>query len=111
MQESGFSTLTRRALHVIRKSYAQPLTVGSVAEMLQVSESTLARSLKTDTGLSFTGLLKRERINTAAHLLKSTPEPVQVIAARVGIPDQNYFVKVFRSVYQVTPGDYRRSGG
>lgn len=107
MNEKGFSPTTQRALHVIQKHCAEPIGIGDLARSLQVSESTLARSLKADTGHTFTQLLKTERMNTAARLLASTSDPIQVIAAKVGIPDQNYFVKLFRSVHQVTPSEYR----
>lgn len=107
MKETGYSPLTRKALHVIQKHCAEPLTIGGLAELLRVSESTLGRSLKADTGLTFTRLLQAERMAAAARLLTATSEPVQVIAARVGIPDQNYFVKVFRGAFHVTPSEYR----
>lgn len=106
-KESGFSSTTLRALHTIQKHCAEPVSIGALAKSLRISESTLARSLKTDTGHTFTQLLKTERMNTAARLLASTSEPVQVIASRVGILDQNYFAKLFYSVYQVTPSQYR----
>ena len=107
MKESGFSSTTLRALHTIQKHCAEPVSIGALAKSLRISESTLARSLKADTGHTFTQLLKTERMNTAARLLASTSEPVQVIASRVGILDQNYFAKLFYSVYQVTPSQYR----
>ena len=107
MKESGFSSTTLRALHTIQKHCAEPVSIGALAKSLRISESTLARSLKTDTGHTFTQLLKTERMNTAARLLASTSEPIQVIASRVGILDQNYFAKLFYSVYQVTPSQYR----
>lgn len=107
MKEKGFSSLTQRALYVIQKHYAEALSITDLARSLQVSESTLARSFKADTGHTFTYLLKTERMNAAARLLATTSEPIQVIADIVGVPDQNYFVKIFRSIYQVTPSEYR----
>ncbi len=107
MKENGYASLTRRALHVIRTCYAEPLSIADLAQSPQVSESTLARSLRSDTGQTFTQLLKAERMHAAARLLLATSDPVQAIAGQVGILDQNYFVKVFRSIYQVTPSEYR----
>lgn len=107
MREKGFSPLTHRALQIIRTRYAEPLRMVGVAGLLGVSESTLARSLKADTGRSFTQLLREERLKAAAHLLATTDRSVQEISSLAGIDDQNYFVKVFRSAYNMTPTDYR----
>jgi len=109
MREEGYSPLTMRALHLISRGFSQPLSIGEVAAELQVSESTLTRSLKKDTGHSFTELLREVRLREAAAALSTTSAPVQQIAAGVGIDDSNYFVKIFRKEYTVTPTAYRRS--
>lgn len=109
MQEKGFSPLTHRALQIIRTNYAEPLKIGTVADLLGVSESTLGRSLRTDTGHTFTELLREERLREAVHLLATTDRPIQEICARSGIGDQNYFVKVFRSTYNMPPTTYREA--
>ncbi len=109
MREKGYSPLTMRALHLVSRGFKQPLSIGDVAAELQVSESTLSRSLKTDTGKSFTELLRDTRLREAAAALSTTSLPVQQIAAGVGIDDSNYFVKVFRKQYEMTPTAYRRA--
>ena len=113
MRENGYSPLTMRALHLISRGFSQPLSIGDIAGELQVSESTLARALKADTGKSFTQLLRDARLREAASALSTTSVPIQQIAAGVGINDSNYFVKVFRKEYEMTPTAYRlsRRGG
>ncbi len=108
-RENGFTALTHQTLHIISLRYAEPLTIRLVAEMLYVSESTLSRVLKADTGHTFTELLTRERLRTASRLLTTTAAPIQEICGQVGFPDQNYFVKVFRRQYNMTPTEYRRA--
>ena len=34
-------------------------------------------------------------------------EPIQEISSYVGYPDNNYFVKVFKAQYGLTPSEYR----
>lgn len=109
MQGNGYSALTQQALFFLHKYYAETFSVGELAQMLHVSESTLSRTLKADTSRSFSQLLKEERMQNAARLLCSTSDSIQTIAGKVGISDPNYFVKVFRSVYRTTPGAYRQN--
>jgi len=107
LMESDYSPLTRRAWHLIRRYYAEPISIVDISEALEVSESTLSRSLKSDTGRTFTQLLQEARMHAAASLLSSSQAPVHMIAEKVGIPDQNYFVKLFRKAYHQTPTEYR----
>lgn len=107
VKENRLSPLVQRALYVIRSQYAEPLSVKRLSELLNVSESTLSRNLKAETGQSFTWLIKKERMTAAARLIIHSGKSIQEIAEKVGIPDQNYFVKVFRSVYHMTPTEYR----
>lgn len=110
MQESGYSTLTHKALTFIRAHYAEPMPIRLAAEALKVSESTLSRALRRDTGSTFTELLTQERVKAAASYLLSTAQDVQDICAHVGFDDPNYFVKVFRKTYGMTPSAFRASG-
>ena len=55
--------------------------------------------------------IRRLRCQEAAQMLKKTDLPIQEISFYVGYPDNNYFVKVFRSEYGVTPTDYRSKKG
>ena len=109
MKDSGCSPMIQKTLHLIRTGYAEPLSIGFAAEVLDVSESTLSRRLKAETGATFTALLTKERIRQAALLLSASDSPIQEVCSAVGFPDQNYFVKVFRKQYGMTPTDYRKS--
>ena len=45
----------------------------------------------------------------ACDLLRNTEDRVSDIATEVGIPDYNYFTKVFKKAMGVTPREYRKS--
>ena len=52
--------------------------------------------------------VKKCRLTEACHLLESTKMPVNKIAAAVGIPDYNYFSKIFKKEFLLSPRDFRR---
>ena len=52
--------------------------------------------------------IKKCRLTHACYLLTATALPIHEIAARCGIPDYNYFSKVFKSAFGMSPTAYRR---
>ncbi len=54
------------------------------------------------------GYIKKCRLAHACTLLTTTDHPIYDIAARCGIPDYNYFSKVFKSEYGMSPTEYKK---
>ena len=52
--------------------------------------------------------LKRRRMEAAAELLRKTDRPVGEIALGVGYQNQSKFAHAFRSIYGMTPTEYKR---
>ena len=67
----------------------------------------LCRLFRKEMGMSIIAYVKRMRMQRAAQLLRESVEPVSAIAARVGVPDPNYFCRAFKSVTGLTPSEYR----
>lgn len=53
--------------------------------------------------------IKMRRLKTACSLLKQTDLPVNKIAQKCGIPDYNYFSKIFKSIFGMSPREFRKS--
>jgi YesN/AraC family two-component response regulator len=64
---------------------------------------------KKETGWTMTEYIALMRCKKAARLLKKTDLPVQEISSYVGYSDNNYFVKVFKKIYDLTPSEYRKT--
>lgn len=60
-------------------------------------------------GVSKSHLITRFRMSKAAELLAGSRKTIQEIASDIGIPDANYFVKLFRRQYNLTPSAYRKA--
>ncbi|HLI93185.1 MAG TPA: AraC family transcriptional regulator [Puia sp.] len=50
----------------------------------------------------------RRRIDIAAHRLRKTDDSIKVIALDSGYKKQRSFAKAFKSVYNLSPADYRK---
>ena len=63
--------------------------------------------VKKETGSTLTEYVNRKRVEHAIFLLNSTNLQIQEIAAACGIPDVNYFTKIFKKQVGNTPKEYR----
>ena len=63
-----------------------------------------------ETGQTVTEFVNERRMRTGAHLLRTTRLQVQTIAQHCGVSDVNYFSKLFKKQYGVTPKQFREEG-
>lgn len=88
---------------------SEEILLSSFAKENKVSESYLSKRFKKETGFTFVQYIAKKRCEKAASLLKETALHIQEISAYVGYPDNNYFIKVFKKQYGLTPSEYRKS--
>lgn len=89
--------------------YAESISLDSLSAHFFISKFYLSREFKKLTGVTIGNYLNRRRIDEAKRLLRFTREPIGSIAASCGIPDINYFTKVFTKYESMTPSAYRKS--
>src|SRR5580698_2055837 len=89
----------------------QPLQVSTLAAQASVSTSHYFALFKRQMGTAPIDFFIRLRMNHARELLDSTRSSVKEIAATMGYDDPFYFSRVFKSVHQVAPAEYRRRNG
>jgi AraC-like DNA-binding protein len=99
-----------KALELIYYNYKETLSVEQVAMLTGYSKSNFCKIFKKVVGESFHQALNRRRVNNAAGLLRASDMAVADIAAEVGFSESKAFCRVFKSVYGITPGQYRRMG-
>jgi transcriptional regulator GlxA family with amidase domain len=85
------------------------LSLDELARAGATSTRTLARRVRAALGLTPHGLVQRVRMQHAAHLLDTTRETVDEVAARVGYADTASFRRAFRKVVGASPRDHRAS--
>jgi len=103
------SRLTSSVKFFLNSHYKDEISISDIADELGVSESSLIRSFRTDTGTTPGAWLYSLRMKKATELLETTRWTVQRIGSEVGIKDSNYFIKLFKKAKGVTPLAYRKN--
>jgi AraC-like DNA-binding protein len=58
--------------------------------------------------MSIKQYINKVRLERAADMLVQNEYSISTIARGVGFEDTNYFIKLFKSTYGCTPGEYRK---
>ena len=91
-------------------SYANPITIGEVAKMVNFHPVYLSRIFKEVNGVSPMEYLTSLRINKAKDLLLSDPDlSLKDVAEFVGYTNPFYFSRVFKTVTGKSPSEYRNA--
>lgn len=103
----GYSKIIQDTLNFIDFNLQEPLSLKLLAEKGMVNSSYLSAQFKKETGKTLTEYINQKRISSSLVLLTATDLPIQRIAERVGIYDENYFSRLFRKIQGSTPMQYR----
>ncbi len=97
------------AVDFLNTSYMNDISLDMLAEKCCMSKSYFINVFKEYTGYPPYEYLTNIRIENAKNLLLNTKVKVSSICCAVGIPDQNYFTKIFKRYTNATPTAYRNS--
>ena len=91
----------------IGERYAEKITVDQMAELAHLSSSQFTRRFNALFQMTPARYLTRVRINASCGLLTRTDLDLSSIAEQCGFHDASHFVKQFKGLMGVTPGEYR----
>lgn len=98
----------QRVMNYVRFNLSDNLTPGSIAQAVNFSPSYVSRRFKEEVGVSLMAYISEQRIQMAKRLLSTTEMSVREVASYVGIPDWNYFTKLFKKSVGCTPSEYHK---
>lgn len=97
------------AILYIFKNHSRPITLEQLAEKAGLSTSYFARMFRRHTGQSVGSFIMGVRLHRARRTLETSVLPVTEVAAMAGYDDVNYFIRIFRRKFGMTPAVYRRT--
>lgn len=100
----------QRVLDYIRNNLDCPMSVEALADLAKMSRSHFTRHFAAREGQPPAEFIMRERMRKASRLLATEELDVRAIAHQCGFSDSNYFSKVFRRNFGISPTEFRTTG-
>ncbi len=92
----------------INYHYMHPIALAELCQLISVSPQHLCRIFKRCTGQRPTEYITYVRINATKELLLKTNHSIHDISLWCGFENLNYFYKCFKTLVNMTPGEYRQ---
>jgi len=112
---SGNITSATKLFRIIRdftlRKYNEPLNVQYLASALEITPNYLSAVFKQEAGVNYTEFLTEVRLSQAREMMKEPKFKMRDISIAVGYEDQNYFSKLFKKRYGLSPASYRQEIG
>lgn len=83
------------------------LNIDVIAAQFGIGRTNFYRKVRELMGMSPNDYLRKCRMERAAEMLRSTELPIADVCTQVGMPDAQYFSRVFKSYFGMPPSAYR----
>lgn len=98
------SPVVEKAVEYITEHFRGSVTLAEAAAACYVSKEHLSRTFKRETGFGFSEYLTLYRLKAADALLRDRPDlRIVDVALRCGFNDSNYFSKVYKKMFGISP--------
>ncbi|GAB2694093.1 helix-turn-helix domain-containing protein [Paenibacillus thermoaerophilus] len=105
--ESQYVDIANQMVKIIHERYQEDLSLEMCASLLNFHPVYLSRVFKKETGVNFVDYLVEYRMTIAKQLLETTNDKVSEIAERLRYTNTSAFIRTFRRIVGMTPGQYR----
>lgn len=106
-EEHTKSYISRRVQEIVNSDLAKATSVKVIADRVYLHPVYLSKIYKAETGESLGDYIIRMRLERASYMLKHTNKKIYEITSELGYQNPQYFSKVFRKHFGLTPNEYR----
>jgi|UniRef100_UPI003FD8A60E AraC family transcriptional regulator len=106
--KSNYEDSIQTVKEYITENLNENLTVGALAEIVNMSSSHFSRVFKQQTGFSPYDYILISRLNRAKYLLQVTDMTVSSIAYEIGFNSESNFIYFFTENEGISPGKFRK---
>jgi YesN/AraC family two-component response regulator len=107
VSEKNIDSIVHKVQMYINANVGSNLSLQTLAGLVYIHPSYLSKIFKIRMGVSITEFVYRARMQKALELLKTTDEKIYRIGIQLGYPNANWFIKLFKRYFRITPQDYR----
>lgn len=106
-KEQKENPLIKKVCDYIYEHTDSEISLEQMADYINVSPFYLSKLFKEEKGVTFVNFVNDTRLEKSRDLLKTTDLSIKEVTAAVGYNDQNYFSRIFRNKYGITPTEFR----
>ncbi|MGR6543105.1 response regulator transcription factor [Paenibacillus tundrae] len=97
----------KQVQELVTRETGQELSVKMIADKVYLHPVYLSKIYKAETGEGLGDYMIRMRMERALYLLKNTNKKIYEITSELGYQNPQYFSKMFKKHYGMTPNEYR----
>lgn len=101
--------IIKKVCEYIEENMEHDISLENAADFAGLSSFYLSKLFREEKNETFINFLSNKRLEKSRMLLEETELSIKEIAAETGYNDQNYFSRIFKNKYGVSPKDYRKS--
>lgn len=104
-----YSAIILQSLDYIEQHLHEHISLGDVAEYVNRSSGYLSSLFKQEMHIGMTEYILQQKISIAKYMICHMNRPYIEISDSLGFSSQSYFIKEFKRVTGMTPGEYRKN--
>ncbi len=100
--------LANQIRQFVHRNYANPdLNITMIGESFDMKATYLSKLFRDHTGEGLLDYINQTRIEKAKLLLREERIPLEELASQAGFQNLNTFIRIFKKIEGITPGQYR----
>lgn len=106
-ENPNLSETIQNCCNYIRNHYMEPLELSDISSALGYADYYLSRKFHREMGVHISDYINEVRLGHAKALLATTDMSLEAISEKLHYSSRNYFSKVFRKHFGMSPSEYR----
>ena len=100
--------LAFRIRELVEQNLENEISLKMISDQMNIRSDTLSKTFKSVVGCNYSDYVKEKKLEYAVNLLKSDDFAIYEIADRLGYRSTQYFIKLFKMKYGLTPKQYQK---
>lgn len=100
--------ITSFVMDYVEEHYSEDISLEIMGAKLNITGGYLSSYFKEKTGMNFSEYINALRIDKAKQFLQNTDIKIHEVANKVGYFNVNSFIRMFKKIVGITPGEYRK---
>ena len=98
----------KKVCDYIDQNLDKDISLEEMADYSSVSPFYLSKLFKDEKGVTFINFITDKRLDKGRELLSKSDLSIKEITAQIGYNDQNYFSRIFKNKFGLSPKEYRQ---